>query len=323
MAILCHLDCVRLVAQERYKFSLANAYAYEPSAEERRRRIAWLRFNLTSDLTLSRDLPIEIRQMIAQHLLREYAVLKATSCLRSLQRPVDICVDVSAEVWARYTDFEGIKYVSDLTNRPSPREGYRVIFVPDSVQRVDCIYVSEDHLGIRQICFSSCAKVPPAALSPGVWWRALQLPSLKAKVHGKTDGIKLRDVGWSKPMCQPHLVSTYAWELPLPPTTNIRLYSLSNANTTSSCDLLAPLRISDKARARMTSFKCNDPKAIGYSVCWKEQPIYIHAHTKGESLSFYDSPRYTSGIWLHMSLCRDEFVTDVWIRRRRLPLPNQ
>ncbi|KAI1762792.1 hypothetical protein GGR53DRAFT_398989 [Hypoxylon sp. FL1150] len=227
VAIVCHPDCVKLAIQKRYQLSLATAYAYEPSVEERKRRVAWLRSNLASDLTLSRKLPREIQQMIAQHLLREYAVLKAMSCLLSLRRPTNICVDVSAEVWASYTEYEGIEYISDLANRPSPSEDYKVIFVPDPVQRVDCIYVCEDHLGVRQICFSSGENVPPATLCSGVWWRTLQLPSLKMEVRGKTDGIKLRDISCSKPIYEPHFVSAYSWELPLPRAANIRLYSLS------------------------------------------------------------------------------------------------
>ncbi|KAI1771145.1 hypothetical protein F4818DRAFT_430286 [Hypoxylon cercidicola] len=320
--IMCHSGCVKLVVHNPYNVSLATSYAYEPSMREARRRETWLHSNLASDLILSRHhyIPPELRQMIAQPLLREYAVLKAASYLHKLRRPRDICVDLLTKVWACYTEFEGITYISDLTNRPG--DGYEVIFVPDLAQRIDCMYMSEDHLGVRQIRFSSCGQVPPATPSLGVWWSTLQTASSNLKVLGKTDGIKLRDVGWAEPVPELAPVSTCTWEIPTPPTTQIRFDIMGDSSHDLSCGLVAPLCVTDKARPRMALLRCNDLDITGYSMFWNERLMYIHAHRKGESLSFYDHPTRSNGFWLYMPLRDGEFLEDIWTRRHPLPPGN-
>ncbi|KAI2631848.1 hypothetical protein GGR54DRAFT_2487 [Hypoxylon sp. NC1633] len=317
--IVCHSGCARLVVQKPYNVSLATSYAYEPSMRELTRRETWLRSNLASDLILSHHhyIPPELRQMIAQQLLREYAVLKAASCLHKLQRPTNICVDLSTKVWARYTEFEGITYISDLTNRPG--DGYEVIFDPESAQRIDCMYMSEDHLGVRQIHFSSCGQVPPATPSLGVWWTTLQTASSNPKVLGKIDSIKLRDVAWVEPIPELAPVSTCAWEIPTAPTTRIKFSTIGHSSYDLYCEFLAPLCITNKARPRMALLRCNNLDITGYSIFWDESLIYMHAHTEGEKLSFYDHPTRANGFWLYMPLDHGEFLEDIWARRNRLP----
>ncbi|KAI0172295.1 hypothetical protein GGR52DRAFT_463570 [Hypoxylon sp. FL1284] len=318
-SIVCHADCARLVAEERYRyqFSLANVYACEPPVEEAKRRVSWLCSGLTADLTLPYYLPFEMRRMIARHLLGEYAVAKAISCWLQHPPPSDISVDVSTKVFARYTEFEGISYISSLTNAPGKE--YELVYSPDPERQVKCVYVCENHLGIRQIHFSCGDQVPPVTSFPGAWWNTLQCPSPEAKVHGKTDGIKLRDLGWSEPICEPPPVSACAWELPLPVTTDIRLYDLVGMYPTDSRDLLAPLRVSGNSKPRMSELRYNDRGITGYSVCWRGGPVYIHCHAEEESLSFYNSPCFMNGTWLYMPLHQDELLVDIWIRRRQLP----
>ncbi|KAI1207666.1 uncharacterized protein F4807DRAFT_434099 [Annulohypoxylon truncatum] len=314
LRVVCHPECVGIAGQERYKIALATSYAYEPPMGEIKRRVAWLNSDLSSRLVLFKPLPPELHEEIAKLLLREYAVANAARYWTPLPRQsADICVDVSAEVWVRFTEFEGIKYISDLANSPSP--GYEVMFVPDLTRRVDCMYVSEDHLGVRQICFSSCEEVPPATPSFGVWWTISQTASIKPKVLGKFDGIKLRDVGWAEPVHELSPVSRCMWEIPLPPTTQISFSTIRKPSHDLFYDLLKPLCISNKARSRMALLRCNELHITGYSVFLDGNIKYIHAHIHGENLSFYDHPPCADGVWLYMPLQHGEFLEDIWIRR--------
>lgn len=68
----------------------------------------------------------------------------------------------------------------------------------------------------------------------------------------------------------------------------------------------------------MALLRCNDPDVTGYSVFCQDSPLYIHAHSEGENLSFYDHPTHTHGIWLYMPLHHGEFLVDIWIRHGRV-----
>ncbi|KAI0161801.1 hypothetical protein GGR52DRAFT_561172 [Hypoxylon sp. FL1284] len=318
VTVLCHRNCLRVVPEHQDRFFLATTYAYDPPIEERKRRTAWLLDDLTTVLKLPRYVAFEIRQMIAEHLLCEYAASKAALCwLGPQQQPTKVSLDASTKIWARYTEFEGVRYVSDLSNKPG--EEYELVFVPDLARPVKCIYMSEDHLGIRQVYFSSSMETPRTSRSFNVWWMTLRRPSPVAKVRVKSDGMKIRDVGWTD---QASPVRSYAWELPRSPNTYIRLHTLADKPSTFSENVMAPLRVSGIVRVRMASLRCNDSDITGYSVCWNHQPTYLHAHSRGEDLSFYDTPLHQDGIWLYMPLHETEFLEDIWIRRNELPRDN-
>ncbi|KAI8959431.1 hypothetical protein F5Y11DRAFT_368065 [Daldinia sp. FL1419] len=295
---VCDLECVKFLVFKPRGFLQATAYAFEPSFYERQRRFAWLRLQLASHINLPRPyLPMELRNEIAQYLLREYSITRAAKNWLTFRVPIDIYVDISTKIWARYIEFEGIKYLATLSNKPCD-DG--ILLIGNSISEIHNIYISEDHLGIRQIYFTypTHASITP---SSGIWWRTLPRPYSDVKLHGKTDGLKLRDLAWSQASRTP-TPRRIAWDIPRLPTSVVRHYSLGGT------------------AHRMASVPYNTPAVIAYSFCWNRQLISIYAHIAGEDSLLYKSTSTdrTGDIWLYMPINSGEYITEIWMRHRQL-----
>ncbi|KAI1207663.1 uncharacterized protein F4807DRAFT_434089 [Annulohypoxylon truncatum] len=325
LAVACHSECIKFLPHQSWKFSQALLYSFEPPFSQEKRRVAWLRSSLISNLKMPCDLPYEIKSNIAQNLLREYAVVKARSCwvdAREFQKSTDLCINPSKTVWARYIEFEGVKYIASITNEPS--DGHETLFKPSSSSRVDYVYISEDHLGIRQMVFSP-SQAPTVPPLPGIWWRILPIPPSGCQLCGKTDGIKLRSLASTG---TDDLASTcnIAWDIP-PTTLEVMAYERTRWLATlpyrmvGFCEALGRIDgINSAMRMRMASFQCNSPTTTGYSFCWNVSLRFVHAHTAGEDLSFYgsiDRPFEEKNIWFYVPMHPSEYITHVWKRHRQ------
>ncbi|OTB05541.1 hypothetical protein M426DRAFT_319811 [Hypoxylon sp. CI-4A] len=304
LAVVCHFECVKcLPFYLAGSFALALNYSYEPPLNEKKRRIAWLSSSLTSNLSLSYNLPNELRSEIAQHLLREYAIMNARS-FWTTGGSTNTLLDLELTIWVRYVEFEGIKYISSITNHPDPN-AHDILFNPNPAFQIDNIFISEDHLGIRQVYFRPTGQTPRLAPSPGVWWKTLVRPRLEEKLCVKTDGVKLRDITWSNTDAAMS-VRRIASDTPRSPRPPVRFYNFGRTTN------------------RMASFNCNGPTITGYSFLWNFSPKFIHAHTAGENLSFYKTAGVyfdrdvKTGIWLYAPMRRDELITEIWFRYGRM-----
>lgn len=122
-------------------------------------------------------------------------------------------LDFEHDVYGRYVEVDGVRYIQQLRNctradfdfedihrilqmrngteedkiprdgkphdRNHPREDEVMIYnAAQHWTKLQKIYVEEDHLGIRQVCFTTANGEPlgePLITSPGGWWRELRL----------------------------------------------------------------------------------------------------------------------------------------------------
>lgn len=140
--------------------------------EERQRlkRIQHLLAPKISNL-LSAKLPLEVMTMISSYLVRESAMITANH-QSMFSQSSDITVDLSKDVYASYSVFDGVRYVKSLRNLDTDQGGeYRRVLNVKEKSTVGKIRICEDHLGIRFVQFlppnGSSSKVP---VMKG-WWR--------------------------------------------------------------------------------------------------------------------------------------------------------
>lgn len=190
-AVGCHPGCLGLVSSEsRLAFINATSYRYQPPPAEDERRSCWLRLTWSSILwEIFRlppcRLPPELCDYIAQYSLRSFAVRAVA--WESLRVPGRI--SFSTKVWARYALFEGVRYISSLTNK-QPTEydpKVKLAFEPMSSPTDTTIFLAENHLGVRELLFASSSKVPAIEEHPNIWWRSIVVPSSNPELESQVD----------------------------------------------------------------------------------------------------------------------------------------
>lgn len=187
-AAACHAECISLqstTGRELFEQITSNgvtASRYEPTPSEDLRRTSWLQSHFALAIQNAYPLPAEVCYIIAQ-----YCVLwRAIRFQQPDQWGGNFRVSISTEIWARYTTFEDVEYIASLTNNPG-KKGYSVIHVPRSGKVINTIHLAEDHLGVRQLLFSTSEEAPPVKERTGVWWISLLLSTPDANVRGHTD----------------------------------------------------------------------------------------------------------------------------------------
>jgi hypothetical protein len=187
-AVGCHVGCLGLIPHgARAAFINAMSYSWQPAPAEDERRRRWLRHRWSSVLCRTYRLPLELCNHIAQHCLRLFAVLGAfASCEGTL---VLGSLSFSTKVWARYTLFEGVRYISSLTNeqpaKNDPRA--RLVFEPMPDLADTTIYLAEDHLGVRELICAASSKPPTVKERPTIWWRSVVVPGSDPKLESQGD----------------------------------------------------------------------------------------------------------------------------------------
>ncbi|KAH6856152.1 hypothetical protein B0I37DRAFT_366685 [Chaetomium sp. MPI-CAGE-AT-0009] len=295
----CHPGCLGLVRSElRSAFLEATSYRYQPPPIEDERRLRWLRLTWSSILRETYPLPPELCYHVAKYCLRPFAVLRAVASWGISRAPTYI--SFSTKVWARYTMFEGVRYISLLTNEQPTQNDHRVrlAFEPTSSPADSTMFLAEDHLGVREVLSASSSEIPTTEERRNIWWRSVNIPSSDTDVESQVDGIKLRTLrtltqGFER-------WPTALWPLPHPPTKKIRFFDLG------PCDQIPDV-------IRMSAFSCNDPAVTGYSVSHFQRFFSIHAHIPGEDTkSFYQSPLSVDTVCQYMPIDRDESVVEIW-----------
>ncbi|KAI1758868.1 hypothetical protein GGR53DRAFT_515636 [Hypoxylon sp. FL1150] len=311
-AIGCHSKCVTFLSFFPPRPLLeALAFSYQlllGAKVERQRRISWvIQEALLKSQEAKLRLPAEVWLEIAALLTREYVVATVRDAWLT-RCSADCRVTLSAGVWARYVSIGGVDYIADLTSTPVNGHGYKQIFDAKSPLPIDQLYVSEDHLGTRQIFFSRTEDpIPPQLPKPPIsghhrqesWWRTIK-PSSDI-IQAKSDGLKIRRIGYDTPL------ESVLWAAPMPSCDAQSLYYHSLAP--SSTDMTDSLY-------RLTSFPCNDHGNTGYSAYWNGRLMALYAHRKDGTMPSYGGidENYKYDVWLYMPLNDDEWICDIWKR---------
>ncbi|KAK2051440.1 hypothetical protein LY76DRAFT_398607 [Colletotrichum caudatum] len=295
----CHTGCAKHVPSTSLALLLrVLAYQYEPSPFEIARRMQWihLRFASTTPiLTYAKPhLPQELRLQIATHLLQssalhQYAVAHTDTLLEN-RGSSDSCIRLSAEIWARFITFEGVRYIASLANS-SDDYHTESVFKPDP-QNLSSIYIAENYLGVMQVLFSTTVQAPAVKERQGLWWRIIPLRGCETVLNIRTDGAKLRSIapetkGVSSCLHHP------LWSLP--PSKPVRPVQLEPS----------------PPAAQLLTLTYNALEVTAYSVCWKGGIIYLHAHFPGEDFAFYKGYK---GIWVYFPLEKGERISEIWKR---------
>ncbi|KAH9232171.1 hypothetical protein K456DRAFT_1914806 [Colletotrichum gloeosporioides 23] len=103
------------------------------------------------------------------------------------------CIRLSAEIWAHFIDFEGVRYISSLSNSPDDDHA-ECVFTPDPGQPVDYVLTAENYLSV---------------------WRVVQLCDRDQSVITRTDGVKLHAIKLATEDTRPGLIRPL-WSTPPP-----------------------------------------------------------------------------------------------------------
>lgn len=189
----CHVNCFRLVGARFRECLEVNVYSFQPTAYQQKGRRQWLLGNLLrsweDDRTHAtkniRHLPPELREDIAEQLLREYATV-ILGALHPVDKARHIEFSISSDVWARFALVEGVKYVTSLSNTPSS-DAIRILALKSQKYAIDTLYLCEDHLGVLQVVLSNGNKTQNTTQRPGVWWRSAKIPESIRLLQGHVD----------------------------------------------------------------------------------------------------------------------------------------
>ncbi|KAI1821607.1 hypothetical protein F4861DRAFT_518075 [Xylaria intraflava] len=296
-AFACHVQCFRFTGYKP-SMDLFRALAYElaPSAAVQKQRYKWLQSSFVLHLKLgSRRLPHELSLLIAQYCIREYAI--AATWLQT-SGPNTYSVGVLGGIWACYVMIDGVRYISSFANKPSANA--QLILGIEEAADTHQIYVAEDHLGIRRVCFRHSS--PPCSNDSAseLWWRTFSVhDGTRIRVHA--DGLKIRRLECTPSDAISELATNIAWLTPEPRPDLIRL---------------RPISAFPRTHLRMASTVCNDPRTTAYSASWLFHVFHLHAHIDGED-SKYNSVTLPSAkhmIWLYMPINKGEYISQIWKR---------
>lgn len=178
-----HAGCLALTSQPSGAFLHATEYSFEPDASEDERRRAWTLALLTDRVSKMRlRLPMELRLLVAQNLVRECALVASQQAWQD-RCSQDCDVNISLEIWADYIYIEGLRYISYVSNQAIQTFTARRIWSAESLPAV-VLHVLEDHLGIRELVVGATQDSKPN-MRPGrgLWWRTVPLASGRVKIE--------------------------------------------------------------------------------------------------------------------------------------------
>lgn len=193
-AIGYHAMCGNSVdAVLRASFLKVLAYQYEPSTADATKRMGWLYSRWASTPILKHTkppLPQELRLDIAKHLLQGPVLHRyAVACAHTLVKNTECGtshIRVSAGIWAKFADFEGVRYISSVSNMRDECHT-EPLFTPCPSQPVDTVYIAENYLGVVQVLFCNSAQEPTVEKRQGLWWRVVRLCEREPTLTIKTD----------------------------------------------------------------------------------------------------------------------------------------
>lgn len=177
-----HVKCRGFAPWPSQALLRAAEYSYEPTVAEDQRRVSRIQLLLGRRLqAVYGQLPTEICLMIAGELVREFAAMATGELWGNLpggEEPGCSLIPITRNVRAQYIYLDGVRYVKSLSIRAQGD----LILNSTTSSVIDTIHVLEDHLGIRQIVFSTPerSRELSSLLSTPVrdaWWRNIPFSS--------------------------------------------------------------------------------------------------------------------------------------------------
>ncbi|KAF5620052.1 hypothetical protein F52700_11372 [Fusarium sp. NRRL 52700] len=315
LAIVFHARCVEMAAPfgtPLREYHLVTEHSYRHALLNHKRRRCRVRYLIEGALcTTYGKLSPELWHIVSDddELIRLYAIAE----LSIQHRKTEWSADVSLPVLMTVIRMDGLDYVGSLTNSPGIASRRTAKLITPS----DCrsLYISSDHLGIRQVIL-----VPSQASSDTAYpayWQTVSASNQTLTFHG--DGLKLRK------LLTPSIYSRVLWPYPVtPPEIDSMTFYYAGWG---EGDL--------EARLRTLTF--NEPGTAGYSVCWaNDEMVSLHVHRNAEypdidasALDRYSEYEDRSHLkWTYYPIQGDEFVQEVWLRGCEIydttrPLPSQ
>ncbi|KAL1864061.1 hypothetical protein VTK73DRAFT_6190 [Phialemonium thermophilum] len=302
-----HASCLAYASCVPSRDSLrAIAYSYEPGPFEARKRRCRIRVLLAGKIKKVCGLPGELCSLTADQLVRASAISTAQELWQSRSSSGGE-FDISRGLWADYVNIDGVRYVANLFDKPSGTSSSTVLLRAEKAPSVQVLYVLEDHLGVRQLLFTTLRgrvrRLGTGVSRQGQWWRTVAFPPPARKLKAESDGLKIRSVmsvlgpdprnmTWTTPMAPSELEQVY-----------LQPYSPDSA---------LPLQ-----SYQMAALECNGPDVTGYSACWAGNLLLLHAHHHDEDLACYRDlgDNHGNAMWIHMPLEPGELLSEVWVRR--------
>ncbi|PNP74794.1 hypothetical protein FNYG_11931 [Fusarium nygamai] len=315
LAIAFHAECVEMAAPfgiPLHEYRLVTEHSYRHASLNHERRRCRVRELIESALRKTYGkLSPELWHIVSEDdkLIRLYTIAE----LSLKHHKTEWSIDLSLPVLITAARMDGVEYVGSLTNYPGMANRQTTKLITP----LDCrnLYISSDHLGIRQVIM-----VPNEATSNTAcpaYWQTVSANSRTLAFHG--DGLKLRK------LLTPSIYPRVLWPRPVMPS-----------ELDSMTFYYAGWGEGD-LEARLRTLTFNEPSTAGYSVCWaKDEMVSIHAHRNMEHResdrtlidehSEFDHRSLLK--WTYYPVQEDEFIQEVWLRGSEKydttrPLPSQ
>jgi hypothetical protein len=151
LAVAFHAECTRMAAHfgvALTKYRSLTDYTYQPACLDHGRRWRVVR-TLVENALRKRfgKLSPELWRIVSDDdgLIRLYTIAE----MSLLRKETGSSIDPSASVWVKSVNFDGVEYVSSISN--SPIAGSRQAWESTSLSASPFLYISSDYLGIRQV----------------------------------------------------------------------------------------------------------------------------------------------------------------------------
>lgn len=176
-----HAECFDYAGNPRHDLLTITAFSFEPMPSydiKRKKRMVQLLATKMGDMWC--HLPHELCLMISELAVGKYTIAMLQG-LYTAPEDLHHNLDLSQIIWARYIDIGVYKYVCELSNIRRA-QCFRKLYDPEMTPDVNIFYVLEDHLGMRDLLFSSTESkqmnLSSEHLGPGFWWRVLSSPQV-------------------------------------------------------------------------------------------------------------------------------------------------
>ncbi|KAK5629113.1 hypothetical protein RRF57_004828 [Xylaria bambusicola] len=172
LAAGCHWRCFSFAPlPPSLSLLKATEYTFEPGATAQKEREVLISRKLSGRLSSKYGiLPPEIWFMIAEHLVRECAVVTIQESWLG-RNSISCRLDISKRILVRDMHIDGVRYIAYLSNTYDKCDAR--VLKDATAPTVDTVYVLEDYLGVRQILFDVSKDARSLSRSnsrPGMWW---------------------------------------------------------------------------------------------------------------------------------------------------------
>ncbi|KAF4339887.1 hypothetical protein FBEOM_6185 [Fusarium beomiforme] len=313
LAIAFHVECADIAANfgtslRKYSHITVHSYCHVLVNQKSRRSLVRGLFENALRKAYGKLSP-ELWRIVSDddELIRLYAIAE----ISLHHRKTDWSVSPSLPLCSRNVRVDGVEYVSSLTNSSGVvrRQTSQVTHPAKN----DVLYISRDHLGIRQV-ITDPNKARPDTVYQAYWQT---VPTNNQALSFRGDGLKLREV------LNPSIYPRVLWPHPVKPSEldSMTFYYAGWGE--------------GELEARLQTLTFNERGTKGYSVCWSnDEMVSVHVHRNKEylhadsSLLYGEQSEFQDLKWTYYPIQEDEYVKEIWLRGTKKhdatrPLPSQ